>query len=130
MPMPDINDLIGVRFLDHGRDKEHGFDCYGLAIEVSRRYGHILPDLWYEHGDAPTFNKHAGDVIKELSGSVEHTDQQDEGNIVIFFDGNRMVHIGVILEDDMFIHCDKYGVRIQRLSEYYRRKWALYKWKD
>ena len=128
MKMPDINDLIGVRFLDHGRSKEHGFDCYGLAIEVSHRYGHELPDLWYKRADASTFNNNANDVLSELSNCLVLTDEQKSGNLVIFLENKHMGHIGVILEEDIFIHCDKYGVQIIRLSEYYRQNWKMYSW--
>lgn len=126
--MPDLSDLIGVRFLVHGRDKSHGYDCYGLAIEVSMRFGHVLPDLWYRRSDAETFNDNAGGIISSLSGSVMETKEEEAGNLVVFFEGNRMVHIGVILEEDTFIHCDKFGVRIMRLSEYYRQRRRIYHW--
>lgn len=129
MKMPDISDLIGVRFLDHGRDKR-GFDCYGLAIEVSRRWGHELKDLWYERADSDTFADNAEDMIKAMSDKVEGTDEQAPGNLVIFLEFGRMVHIGVIIEEDMFIHCDRYGVRIIRLSDYYRKVWKVYRWKS
>ena len=126
--LPDLSDVIGVRFIDHGRSIKSGFDCYGLAIEVSRRFGHELPDLWYRRSDASTFNNNAENVLKELSDSLAQTNEQEAGNLVIFLDGRRMVHIGVILEEDVFIHCDIYGVRIVRLSEYYRRNWKIYRW--
>ena len=44
-------DLLGVRFKVHGRNKKEGFDCYGLAIEVLRRNGIILKDVFYDNLD-------------------------------------------------------------------------------
>ena len=126
--MPDLSDLIGVRFLVHGRDKSRGYDCYGLAIEVSLRFGHILPDLWYKRSDSATFNNNAEGVLSTLAESVVETEIEEEGNLVVFFEGNKMTHIGVILDEDTFIHCDKFGVRIMRLSEYYRQKRRIYRW--
>ncbi len=45
----DLNDLIGIPFKDGGTglDGENpgGYDCYGLAREVFRRYGVELPQI-------------------------------------------------------------------------------------
>lgn len=126
--MIDVSDLIGVRFVNHGRSVAQGFDCYGLAIEVSKRNGHSLPDLWYVKSTDEVFSNNAERIIKSLSNVIEVTDLEEEGNLVVFFENGRMVHIGCIIEEDIFIHCDKFGVRIQKLSEYHRKNWRLYKW--
>jgi cell wall-associated NlpC family hydrolase len=49
--MPSMNstnltftDLIGLPFVDGGRDPTTGLDCWGLSTEVFRRYGVDLPD--------------------------------------------------------------------------------------
>ena len=34
--MIDVADLIGVPFVEFGRDIKNGLDCYGLAIEVDK----------------------------------------------------------------------------------------------
>lgn len=126
--MVDVVDLIGVRFCDHGRSIATGFDCYGLAIEVSRRLGYTLPDLWYKESNDETFDSNAEGIIKSLSDKVSLTKEQKLGNLVIFLECGRMVHIGVILDEDRFIHCDIRGVRVLKLSEYYRKNWKVYKW--
>ena len=46
--MIDVSDLIGVPFVEFGRDKENGLDCYGLAIEVEKRLGKDLKDVVLE----------------------------------------------------------------------------------
>lgn len=126
--MIDITDLIGVRFCNHGRSIKEGFDCYGLAIEVSKRKGHILPDLWYLKSTNETFSENADSILSEMKGTLKETREQQESNLVVFFENKRMVHIGVILEENRFIHCDKYGVKVELLSEYYRKDWRIYKW--
>jgi len=131
MKMPELNvdDLIGVRFKNHGRSIEEGFDCYGLAIEVSKRLGHELCDLWYETADEDTFAANVDDVCSKMSSFVEETDEQQLGNLILFADeAGRMVHIGVFLEKGMFIHADNGRIRISRLDNYHRRKWKVYKW--
>ena len=126
-----IYDLIGVRFKNHGRSVDEGFDCYGLAIEVSRRLGHELYDLWYEKANPDTFNENVDDVCKKMSELVEETDSQELGNLILFADEKgRMVHIGVILEDGLFIHADFGGVRVTRIDDYYRKEWKVYKWRQ
>lgn len=129
--MPDftIDDLIGVRFTHHGRNKEEGFDCYGLAIEVSRRLGHTLKDLWYEQSCPQTFTNFATEGIK--INSIAETNEYELGNLIVFFDGNgNMVHIGVLLNDSLFIHSDIGGVKVMRLDSYFRKKWKVYKWQQ
>ena len=42
--MIDVSDLIGVPFVNHGRDIHDGLDCYGLVMEVFRRYGKHIPE--------------------------------------------------------------------------------------
>lgn len=39
-----FDDLIGVAFIDGGRDPKVGLDCWGLVLEVFRRAGNVLPD--------------------------------------------------------------------------------------
>lgn len=129
MPELYISDLIGVRFTNHGRSIEEGFDCYGLAIEVSKRIGHTLKDLWYEKSCAETFNANANEMI--AANDVEETKELKLGNLIVFFNTKGdMVHIGVILDDELFIHSDVGGVRVTRLEDYYRRKWKVYKWQQ
>lgn len=42
--MIDYDDLIGIPFINGGRDRNKGFDCYGLVMEVYRRCGIALPE--------------------------------------------------------------------------------------
>ena len=86
MPELRIDDLIGVRFKNHGRSVEEGFDCYGLAIEVSKRLGHNLRDLWYERADEETFAANVEDVCKSMCDLVEETNEQELGNLILFAD--------------------------------------------
>ena len=126
-----VDDLLGVRFVTHGRSISEGFDCYGLAIEVSRRLGHKLDDLWYKKSDAETFSMNAEKQIEILSGKVELTDEQSLGNLIVFSDSKgRMVHIGVILDEGRFIHAEIGGVRVTELEDYYRKEWKVYKWRQ
>lgn len=126
-----INDLLGVRFKNHGRSVEEGFDCYGLAIEVSKRLGHELCDLWYEKSTPQTFTENVESICEKMSSKIEETTEQELGNLVLFADEKgRMIHIGVILEKGLFIHADFDGVRVMRLEDFYRKTWKVYKWRQ
>ncbi len=55
--MNKFTDLIGVPFQNHGRDAEHGLDCYGLVKEVYRRYGHDIPEYDADYNDMERIDK-------------------------------------------------------------------------
>ena len=59
------------------------------------------------------------------------SDSQAEGDLIVFFDGDgNMVHVGVILEEGVFIHADLGGVMVSEISKYYRKKWSVFKWRQ
>lgn len=130
--MIEIEDLLGIPFKVHGRDKS-GYDCYGLVIEIAGRLGHKMPDLYYgydysEENNEKTLSENSFNIIS--AGRLMKTDSPAEGDIVLFKDRKgRTCHIGVYLGKDRFIHCDSAGVRITRLSEY-NRKGEAYRWQN
>ena len=128
--MIKIDDLLGIRFVTHGRDKK-GYDCYGLAIEVSARFGHKLVDMYYDYNSSNNLQDLDDNTYNIIKGSkLESTETPSESDIILFFDRKgRTTHIGVYLSNDNFIHCDENGVHVSRLSTYFR-KWKAYKWQN
>lgn len=119
-----IDDLLGIPYKLHGRDKD-GYDCYGLVIEVEKRFGRRLPDF-YTKSKADHLN--IGELIK--SSRIIKTNTPVLGDLILFYDSKgRTVHIGVYLKNDDFIHCDCYGVRISKLSSYFR-KGEVFTWQS
>lgn len=116
--MINIDDLLGVRYKHNGRDINTGLDCYGLAIEVEKRFGHFLPD--YE-----SFKKNDRDfmfckdiVLEELRDKVYEVDTPEkEGDVILFNNNSILNHIGVYMGNGKFIHCNKYGVHIERIAQ-------------
>lgn len=108
----DLSDLIGIPFVEFGRDKSTGLDCYGLAIEVCKRYGKNLTDIVLEKFDKgrvrkilPSLNLHEIDYIKECT-ILEFYGKKD----------NRL-HVAVALDKNRFIHAtESQGVRISSFS--------------
>lgn len=125
--MIDISDLIGCRFKVHGRDK-NGFDCYGLVIEVEKRYGREMVDLLKDYTKSNymlEINENAFSYID--NNKLKKTDKLEEGNVILFFDEKgRATHVGVYLKKRDFIHCDGLGVRVTNLDTYFRKSWEVY----
>lgn len=104
----NISDLIGVPYKDHGRDLS-GLDCYGLAIEVLKRYGYELNDVIY--------NDHSLELSAENVPTLNVTPLSEPREAAILemqHDGN--LHIGVCLNKREFIHMTKTGCRINQIG--------------
>lgn len=119
----DINDLLGKPYKAHGRGP-NDYDCYGLVIEVEKRLGRELPDLY------KIFDKKS--EVKNLTLSTEavglkKTETPMFGDIVVFKKNNRADHVAVYLKNGDFIHCNGNGVEILNLNFYYK-KGEFYTW--
>lgn len=130
--MIEIEDLLGIPFRTHGRDR-NGYDCYGLVIEVAERCGHKMPDIYCGYAysgenSIRTLDENAFNIVS--ASRLVKTDEPKEGDIILFFDRKgRTEHIGVWLEKDTFVHCDGYGVRVTRLSDY-DKAGTIYTWQS
>lgn len=112
--MIEINDLIGVPYKDHGRDKT-GYDCYGLCIEVARRAGYRLDDVYYEdhalalsRAYAPTLNVHK--IEAPCEGALLEMETHTEAGTEL--------HIGICLNETEFIHTTRLGCRVNRIGTF------------
>ena len=112
--MIDIADLIGVPFVEFGRDIKNGLDCYGLAIEVERRLGKTLKDVALEKFDREKVERTAPNLnVKKL-----RLDEINEGVILEFYGlQDKRLHIAVALDKKTFIHAtENQGVRISSFA--------------
>ena len=112
--MIDIADLIGVPFVEFGRDIKNGLDCYGLAIEVERRLGKTLKDVALEKFDREKVERTAPNLnVKKL-----RLDEISEGVILEFYGlQDKRLHIAVALDKNIFIHAtENQGVRISSFA--------------
>lgn len=117
-------DLIGIPFKEHGRDKK-GFDCYGIAIEIYKRNGKILHDVFYETITEESISKNAF-----LSNEVteKHLNNISEDDIILINVNGNPNHIGVYIGEGLFIHSTKnFGVIIEPLKRYKKRIKGVYK---
>ena len=120
----DIDDLVGVKYKEDGRDK-NGYDCYGLAMEVSKRFGNELPEL----SDLTMPKEKSRDEVLSKIDEEEKKEANEEGDLILINDGNGIFsHIGVYLGDDRFIHCNIFGVHINKIREYKDKIGRVYGW--
>ena len=109
--MIDVSDLIGAPYKDNGRTVE-GFDCYGLAIEVEKRFGKKLSDAVYENHDLELSQKWAPLL------NVKKTDFIKAGSLLEIHVGNTL-HVAVALDEVRMIHATtNQGVRISKIAAY------------
>lgn len=129
----DFEDLLGTRFCNHGRSKGEGFDCYGFVIEAFKRDGKELPDLWYTKSYESIFDNEYSNIANRLieEGKIIEVEKPEYKDIILFGNGNgRMVHIGIKLNRDDFVHCNISGVHVEKLSSYFRKERRYFRWQE
>lgn len=106
-----FGDLIGIPYKFNGRDKT-GLDCYGLAIEVEKRYGKNLHDVVYDNHNIELSEKNTPLL------NLRKTDFIKAGTLLeIHF--NNELHIGVAINSKEFIHATyNHGVKISPINAY------------
>ncbi len=116
--MISFTDLIGVPFVNRGRDAKHGLDCYGLVKEVYKRYGYNIPEYDTDYNDMERIN---GLITGNTQGHPWR--KIDEPKVpcllAIRFGSPAGVvnHTGVYIGGDRFIHTrERIGVNIDRIS--------------
>jgi len=113
-----FTDLIGVPFVNRGRDAKSGLDCYGLVKEVYRRYGYSLPEYDTDFND---MERISGLFTGNTNGYPwrEISEPKVPCLIGIRFGAPDGVvnHTAVYIGGDRFIHTRaRIGVNIDRIS--------------
>ena len=114
------DDLIGIPFVDGGRDAKSGLDCWGLVKEAFRRQGCEVPDYHISAIEAA-----------DIAGTMKR--QEDDW---IRLDGPRVGclvllrltpwlwanHVGIYVGDGRFLHAYlPTGVCVDRLRRWQSR---------
>ena len=119
------NDLLGVRYKPHGRSKEEGFDCYGLVIEVLKRNGITLPDLYYESIRVDN------EFVADFDSHTEKIEKPETNCLVEITSYGVPGHIGVYIGEGMMIHTTiKTNVVIEPLRHYKHKIRGFYRVKN
>ena len=103
------------RFVDGGRGP-HDFDCYGLVMEVYRRYGISLPEQNISCMDTP---KIVSEIEKQRPRWIRLSTPQRPCVVAIRLQPGIVSHVGVYIGNGQFIHAYRNagGVCINRINE-------------
>ena len=128
MKVINIDDLLGIPHIKNGRDITSGLDCFGLAIEVEKRFGHKLIDLDEFKNTDKKIQDFEKDYLKLVK--LKKTDTAETpGDLILFRDkSNIMSHIGVYLGEGIFIHSPNTFVKTDKLARYEHLIGRVYKW--
>lgn len=128
--MIEVKDLLGVPFVDGGRDMK-GMDCWGLFVEVMRRFGYQVPDYKVSCFDTAGI----GGAFQAEIGSWQPVGVALPGMAVAMAIHDKapdmVQHFGVALDSRRFIHTlEKTGVLITRFSDpfFSKKIKGFYRW--
>ena len=109
-----LDDLIGLPFVDGGRDPAVGLDCWGLSAEVFRRYGLALPDYKISCEDASRINS---EINEQRPFWRRCEGESPVPAIIVIRFAVFCDHTGVYIGKGRFIHTRKgVGVNIDRVD--------------
>lgn len=114
-----LNDLIGVPFINQGRDFKTGLDCYGLVIEVFKRFEIEVPEYYINCEDASGIDTLYKDNTKGYPWrECEPGNKPVPCLIALRFNQAKYVnHTGIYLGKGQFIHIrQKVGSCIDRID--------------
>ena len=128
--LPHIRDLVGVPFVNGGRNVAEGLDCWGLVMEVFRQYGITLPDFTIDTFAYQAIDALAGEEIESRKWEEVYnpTDRDVPLVILMRMHPNLITHAGVLLRSNRIIHTMKCtGVVISRLIAFKSRIAGYYR---
>ena len=93
---------------EHRGTTRNGCDCTGLIIGALKELGYlknyklrIYPPDWNLHAFADDH------IVEEVEKVADKIAKPDIGDLVLFRIAKCVAHIGLIIEDGLFIHCFK-----------------------
>lgn len=119
--MVNYTDLIGVPFLNQGRDIKQGFDCYGLVMEVYKRFGYNIPEYTADFDDTEKINA----LISGKTKITSHWKKADASDLPVpcliamryGVPKGIVNHTAVYIGEGKFIHTREHiGVCVDRVD--------------
>ena len=104
--MVDVKGLVGTRFINGGRDKGTGLDCWGLVMEVFRRYGVEVPDFTVDSFAFDKIDALAGEAAESRTWEEVYTPSDTDAPLVVLMrmHPGLINHAGVYIGGNRIIH--------------------------
>jgi len=108
----------------HRGTTRNGCDCTGLIIGVLKELGYLKnyklriysPD-WNLHSKADNY------IVEEVSRFANEVPKPEAGDLVLFYFGKCVAHVGIMIENELFVHCYRKSKRCIA-SSLWNSKWA------
>jgi cell wall-associated NlpC family hydrolase len=130
--MNRIRHLVGIPFIDGGRDPKTGLDCWGLLMLATRAYGYDVPDYTVSAFATEEIYK---TVRRDVGLNWRKVNVPTEGCVVCFAIDPEMPdaiqHFGVYVGRGFFLHTLKKSASIlSRLDHSYwgKKLRGVYEW--
>ncbi len=117
--MPKLSTLIGKGFVDGGRDVDTGLDCWGLVMEVFRRYSLTCPDFTVDAFAFQAIDLLADEAIESRKWEEVYRPADEDAPLVVLMrmHPTLITHAGVYIGGNRIIHTMKStGVIISRVD--------------
>ena len=116
----EYEDLVGTPFVDGGRSKDIGLDCWGLAREMFRRQGVDVPDY---HISAMRTAEIAREMTAEEMDWTPLSKPKEGCLVLLRLNPDVWAnHVGIYLGDGKFIHAySAAGTCVDRLARWRSR---------
>jgi cell wall-associated NlpC family hydrolase len=131
-----INKALLVKFKDKGRDYS-GWDCWGPSrCAYKDILGVELPsfiDDYVNAGDTKASRRIIHDIILSQKHNWETVDKPQALDVVLFRFGDTETHLGLMVDKNRFIHCEKIiNTVIERIdsAKWKKRIEGIYRLKD
>jgi len=122
---------LGVPY-EHRGTTRNGCDCTGLIIGALKELGYMKNyKLRYYSRDWNLHAKAGNYIIDDLSLVANEIEKPDTGDLVLFHFGRCIAHAGVVIENNLFVHCHRTAKKVcvsslynspwtKRISKFYR----------
>jgi len=131
-----INKALLVKFKDKGRDYS-GWDCWGPSrCAYKDILGVELPsfiDDYVNAGDTKASRRIIHDIILSQKHNWGTVDKPQALDVVLFRFGDTETHLGLMVDKNRFIHCEKIiNTVIERIdsAKWKKRIEGIYRLKD
>ncbi len=117
--MVRFDDLIGKPFVNGGRSVEKGMDCWGLAMEVCKRYGIVIPDFRVDAFVYTAIDALANEAIGFRTWEEVREPKDEDVPLIILMriHPKLATHVGIFIGGGKLIHTMKNtGVVISKTS--------------